>query len=84
MQTWGDLMNVRPGLRRVRSVVRLAAGIGVVAVLVVTAQTAGTPTDPRTISGPYASLLETSTDLGPAHRHHVQLTAALRSAPAHG
>jgi kumamolisin len=79
MQTWGDLMDVRPGWRRVRSVIRLAAGIGVVAVLVVTAQTAGTPTDPRTIAGPYALLLSASADLGPSRAHRVQVTAALRN-----
>lgn len=30
------------------------------------------------ISGPYAALLSSSTDLGPSHRTHTQLTVALR------
>jgi kumamolisin len=79
MRAWGNLMNVTPGRRRVRSVVRLAAGIGVVAALVLTAQTTGTPTDPRTIAGPYSSLLSASADLGPSRAHPVQVTAALHS-----
>jgi len=33
---------------------------------------------PEVISGPYASLLASSADLGPAQSDHVQLTAALR------
>jgi kumamolisin len=36
--------------------------------------------DPREITGPFASLLAASTDLGPARGEHVQLTASLRHA----
>ncbi|MCX2933483.1 S53 family peptidase [Mycobacterium sp. CVI_P3] len=36
------------------------------------------PTESGVIGGPYASLLESSVDLGPARTDHVQLTAALR------
>ncbi|MEZ0050542.1 kumamolisin [Mycobacterium sp. MAA66] len=32
---------------------------------------------PQVIAGPYSSLLAASTDLGPAHRSQIQLTAAL-------
>ncbi len=34
---------------------------------------------PGRIAGPYAALLDQSTDLGPADRSHVQITAALRA-----
>ena len=36
------------------------------------------PAASNVISGPYASLLAASTDLGPAHTEQVQLTVALR------
>ena len=38
----------------------------------------GTPVSHAQIDGPYADLLASSTDLGPAGDEHVQLTAALR------
>ncbi|WP_231748621.1 S53 family peptidase [Mycobacterium sp. M26] len=38
-----------------------------------------TPVVAGAISGPYASLLASSTDLGPARTDHVQITAALRA-----
>ena len=40
------------------------------------------PTGPADITGPYASLLAASTDLGPAQGDHVQLTAALHDTSA--
>ena len=45
------------------------------------ADTTGITEDARTITGPYARLLAASTDLGPARRDRVQLTAELRGAP---
>lgn len=50
----------------------------VTAVLVADLRRPSTSRQAETISGPYASLLESSTDLGPARTDHVQLTAALR------
>lgn len=42
------------------------------------------PAEADVIGGPYASLLASSTDLGPAHSDHVQLTAALNGASRPG
>ncbi|HTY27756.1 MAG TPA: peptidase S53, partial [Mycobacterium sp.] len=50
----------------------------VTVVLVADLRRPSAPAEPDTISGPYASLLRSSTDLGPARTAHVQLTAALR------
>ena len=52
----------------------------VTAVLVADLRRPSAPAQADTISGPYASLLESSIDLGPARTDHVQLTAALRGA----
>nr|WP_319446081.1 MULTISPECIES: S53 family peptidase [unclassified Mycobacterium] len=40
------------------------------------------PDGPAEISGPFASLLAASTDLGPSHDEHVQLTATLKKSSA--
>ncbi|MFN8032668.1 MAG: S53 family peptidase [Mycobacterium sp.] len=56
----------------------LLAVLTVTAVLVADLRRPSTPAEPDTIGGPYASLLQSSTDLGPARTDHVQLTAALR------
>jgi kumamolisin len=48
------------------------------AVLVADVCSSPAPTAPDVISGPFASLLASSRDLGPARTDHVQLTAALR------
>ena len=40
----------------------------------------GAPISDARIGGPYADLLDSSTDLGPARDEHVQVTAALRDA----
>jgi kumamolisin len=50
------------------------------AFLVVDLRKQSAPNAPTVISGPYAALLASSTDLGPAHAEHVQLTAALHDA----
>lgn len=47
------------------------------AVLVLAADLRLTPEQPDQITGPFASLLAASTDLGPAQGEHVQLTATL-------
>jgi len=52
----------------------LVAGVLLVADL----RRSAAPAASDVIGGPYASLLASSTDLGPAHADHVQLTAALR------
>jgi len=52
----------------------------VTAVLVADLPRPSAPAQADTISGPYASLLASSVDLGPARTDHVQLTAALRGA----
>ena len=54
--------------------------LAVAAVLVADLRRPSAPAQADTISGPYASLLESSIDLGPARTDHVQLTAALRVA----
>ena len=54
--------------------------LAVTAVLVADLRRPSVPAEADTISGPYASLLESSVDLGPALTDHVQLTAALRGA----
>ncbi len=54
--------------------------LAVTAVLVADLRRPSVPAEADTISGPYASLLESSVDLGPAITDHVQLTAALRGA----
>jgi kumamolisin len=40
------------------------------------------PDGPAEISGPFASLLAASTDLGPSHGDHIQLTATLKDSTA--
>ncbi len=52
--------------------------LAVTAVLVADLRRPSAPAQAGMISGPYASLLESSIDLGPARTDHVQLTAALR------
>ena len=52
--------------------------LAVSALLVADRRRPSAPAQADTISGPYASLLESSVDLGPAGTDHVQLTAALR------
>ena len=54
--------------------------LAVTAVLVADLRRPSAPGQADTISGPYASLLQSSTDLGPALTDHVQVTAALRGA----
>ncbi|WP_142390002.1 S53 family peptidase [Mycobacterium sp. shizuoka-1] len=56
-----------------------AAVLAVAGVTVATTKPETAPTPPGTITGPYASLLAASTDLGPSDRHHVQLVAGLRT-----
>ena len=51
--------------------------LAMAAVLVLAADLRLTPEQPDRITGPYASLLAASTDLGPAQGDHVQLTATL-------
>ncbi|MCI4674228.1 S53 family peptidase [Candidatus Mycolicibacterium alkanivorans] len=51
-----------------------------VAALVADVRRSSAPAESGVISGPYAALLASSTDLGPARTDHVQLTAALRGA----
>ncbi len=54
--------------------------LAVAATLVADLRHPATPVVAGAISGPYANLLASSTDLGPARTDHVQLTAALRAA----
>jgi len=60
--------------------VGLLTVLAVTAVLVADLRRPSAPAEADTISGPYASLLQSSVDLGPAQTDHVQLTAALRDA----
>ena len=60
------------------SVVGLLAVVTTGALLAADLRPFPAPSEPEQISGPYASLLASSTDLGPAHAEHVQLTAALQ------
>ena len=62
---------------------RALIAVAVAASAVVVPASAGPPI-PRVITGPYASLLAASTDLGPARSARIQLTAALTqpSSPA--
>ena len=57
---------------------RLMVIAAVVAGVVLAVHPPRTPSDPRTITGPYALLLSASTDLGPSGAQAVQVTAALR------
>lgn len=72
-------MNLTASRRRAWSAARLAVPVAVVAAVALLIRPTPTPTDPRTITGPYAALLSASTDLGPAGDQRVQLTAELRS-----
>ena len=69
-------MTVRPHLHRLSIPARLLAATAVVAA-VVAVPARNTALESRIITGPYASLLAASDDLGPAHNDSVQLTAAL-------
>jgi kumamolisin len=62
----------------VLSAVVLAAVLTAAAVLVADLHRSSAPAEPGAISGPYASLLASSVDLGRAQTDRVQLTAALR------
>jgi kumamolisin len=68
------------GVKRLRvlSVVGLSVVLTAAVVLVAELHRSPAPADSGAISGPYASLLASSVDLGPAQTDHVQLTAALR------
>ena len=77
--TTGSVMNVTPTLRRGRPVLCLFAVVAVVGALVIAAHPQRTPADPRIITGPYASLLSASTDLGTSRTQSVEVTAELRS-----
>ena len=57
---------------------RLPAVFVAVLMLVLLARPAPVPVPANVIVGPLASLLADSTDLGPAHEGHAQLTVALR------
>jgi len=73
-----------PSLRRTVIAVLLTA-VTVAAFLVLSDRRGlGSPTATERIGGPYADLLDDSTDLGPAHGEHVQLTAALHGADRPG
>ncbi len=72
-------MNVTPTLRRGRPVLRLFAAVAVVAALAIAVHPQRAPADPRIITGPYASLLSASTDLGTSGTQSVEVTAELRS-----
>jgi kumamolisin len=72
-------MNVTPTLRRGRPVPRLLAVIAVVAALAIAVYPERGPSDPRVITGPYAALLASSTDLGASRTQSVEVTAELRS-----
>jgi kumamolisin len=57
---------------------RLPALIAASALIVASGLSAGcAPSGPATISGPFASLLASSTDLGPSRADHAQLTVTL-------
>jgi len=68
------------GVQRLRalSVVGLLGVLTAAVVLVADLHRSSAPAESGAISGPYASLLASSVDLGPAQTDHVQLTAALR------
>lgn len=63
---------------RVLSAVGLSAMLTAAVLLVADLHRSPAPAADGAISGPYASLLASSVDLGPARTDHVQLTAALR------
>ncbi len=63
----------------VRQIARLLVVAAVAVAVVLAVRPWRTPTDPRTITGPYALLLSASTDLGPSGAATVQVTAALRA-----
>ena len=63
-------------VRKRRTLFAVLVVIGVAAGLLVTGHPEG-PSSPARILGPYASLLASSADLGPARGERVQLTAAL-------
>lgn len=67
---------VKPHGERTFSVYWLLALVMAV-VLALAADLRLTPEQPNQITGPFASLLAASTDLGPAQGEHVQLTATL-------
>ena len=56
-------MNVTVTLRRSRPVLRLLVVVAVVAAVGLAAYPERGPADPRVITGPYAALLASSTDL---------------------
>lgn len=72
-------MNVTVTLRRSRPVLRLLTVVAVVAAVAIAAYPDHRPADPRVITGPYAALLASSTDLGASRTHTVEVTAELRT-----
>ena len=76
-----DLTTLRRILRPRERMCRIPTLLAVLVLLVVTADLPAWEGGQRdVVHGPYALLLASSTDLGPAQSNEVQLTAALRDA----